>query len=766
MISRWIRDIRRVSRMGQAEIIDRSRQRISAFADSWRARFGAEFVAPMALSNLTLGRFYFTQAEINSLIGAIRTRWPDTANRIVRRAELACDHRFDLLGYEQLDYGREIDWHCDLVHGKRAPRVPFYKVPYLDFDVVGDSKITWELNRHQHFVTLAKAWRLTGDDRFVHEIFAQFEHWRESNPYPFGINWASSLEVAIRSVSWTWTWFLLADTPLFSSDLRREWIRGLQLSARHIESHLSTYFSPNTHLLGECAALFTLGTMFPSLAGASRWSDAAWESLWRSAHDQVLGNGLHFERSTYYHVYALDMLLHCRILAHRNDIAVPAEADQLLTRMLNALIVLGTGGQAHTLGDDDGGRWFDASRNRAEHMLDPLAIGTSFFKHDYLKAARVHFTEESVWLLGMKGLAESNEAPTRNLPEALDVPSESRLSLVSRPNHKSQTMIAEGPMGRGTGGHAHADLLSIQLVQSGRPLLIDCGTFQYTRQNGERDRLRSTSAHNTMTVDGQDQAQSTGAFSWESLPAAIVEQSIAPASFDLFVGSHNGYTRLPEPVTHRRLVFSPLENFRFVLDRAEGVGTHNLRVRWHLAPSLVPTPADPRVFAAESQYFALIPALDDRWIERRLSVKWSPVYGKLEDCTVLEFERDGQVPAELATILVADVGDVRDIGTLERFSAGSDVSAYCYRNHQTEHLFFVPGGPAAWRCRNWASDASFVYAVFEHSTGKVEVIFCHGSHVDLDGKRILSSGGLVRFARGRGKPDEIILLESEPEDTV
>ena len=56
----------------------------------------------------------------------------------------------------------QIDWHCDRVHGKCAPRKPWFRVKYLDFAEVGDSKVTWELNRHQHLVTLAKAYRSDG----------------------------------------------------------------------------------------------------------------------------------------------------------------------------------------------------------------------------------------------------------------------------------------------------------------------------------------------------------------------------------------------------------------------------------------------------------------------------------------------------------------------------------------------------------------------------------------------------------------------------
>ena len=245
------------------------------------------------------------------------------ARDIVARAERILQHRFDFLGFENLNYGPEIDWHLDLAHGKRAPRNPWFKVNYLDFDEVGDSKITWELNRHQYFVTLAKAYRLTADDRFAAELVAQWKSWHAANPYPIGMNWASSLEVAFRTISWIWVYFLLADTPAMTTDLRREFVQKLGISGRHIETYLSIYFSPNTHLLGEAVALFFLGTLFPDLPHAKLWKERGWAIVLEAATRQVRADGFYFEQSTYYHVYALDMFLHARVLAALNGVAIP-----------------------------------------------------------------------------------------------------------------------------------------------------------------------------------------------------------------------------------------------------------------------------------------------------------------------------------------------------------------------------------------------------------------------------------------------------------
>jgi hypothetical protein len=107
--------------------------------------------------------FIFEPEDVPALISLLRIRMPEQVVESVKRAERICRHHFDLLGYEQLDLGAEIDWHRDVVHNRRAPLKPWFKIRYLDFEEVGDSKIIWELSRHQQLTTLAKAYLFTED---------------------------------------------------------------------------------------------------------------------------------------------------------------------------------------------------------------------------------------------------------------------------------------------------------------------------------------------------------------------------------------------------------------------------------------------------------------------------------------------------------------------------------------------------------------------------------------------------------------------------
>ncbi len=270
-LTKWRQIADRLGRMDRDERRDRVRQELAKRQDGLLARIGFDFARNVRTSGaVRAGNFFFRGDGVDPILQLLKERLPDQVERILRQSEKILQHRFDLLGYNDLAYGSPIDWHLEIVHGKRAPRKVFHQVGYLDFQEVGDSKVIWELNRHQHLVTLAKAYRLTGAYRYADEILRQGRHWRADNPYAIGINWASSLEAAFRSLAWLWTYHLLQGAPGLPN-FREEWLRGLALHGRHIERYLSTYFSPNTHLLGEGVALFFLGVLCPELKAAERW---------------------------------------------------------------------------------------------------------------------------------------------------------------------------------------------------------------------------------------------------------------------------------------------------------------------------------------------------------------------------------------------------------------------------------------------------------------------------------------------------------------
>jgi hypothetical protein len=745
----WADRLNRLKGMDHAEIAARARQFATARADWLRYRTGHVFAdGGRDLDIRPLGRFFFTPEDAAALCALLRRMLPAEAADIVSQAHKLCAHRFDLLGYSDLDYGASIDWHLDVVHGKRGPRRPWFEIKYLDFEITGDSKITWELNRHQHFLTLAKAYWLTGNESFVQEIFAQWEQWLRENPYPIGVNWASSLEVAFRSLSWIWTFFLLQGCPLFTPDLQQRWLGMLNLSGRHIETYLSTYFSPNTHLLGEALALFFLGTLF-RLPSGRRWQELGWNILVREAGRQVRGDGFHFEQSTYYHVYALDMFLHARILAGMNRIAIPDEFDRTLQRMLNALFLLGRAGMPPMFGDDDGGRLFDPRRIRAEHMLDPLATGAVLYGRGDFKFLAPVVREETIWLLGSKGVADFEALPsTRPSPDSAAL-ADSGLYLMTDAETAQQLVMDAGPLGAGSGGHGHADALSVWLVRKGRNLLRDSGSFEYVGESGERNRLRSTSAHSTMRVDGHDQAIAAGPFSWESFPAVRVRRWIAGQQFDLLEADHDGFSRLPSPITHRRFVFHRKQAFWLVRDVAEGSGRHQFELVWHIGAGLSKVPAEGcDLFAGADGGLAILTAEGHGWSQEIRLENWSPVYGCSQASPVMRLAAARDLPAEFVTVLIGAARVGEDQGRLVRSGeAGeSGVSAYQYLREEGEHSFVFADKTGAWTQGSWASDADFLYSQRDRAGRLCLLVLCNGTYAEFEGVRVVSCDRRVSYA--------------------
>ena len=742
--SPWARRMARIRSMSVGELFDRIRQQGAARVDAWQYRRAHDFAAnvPQDLP-LAEGYFFFAPSEVLTICSLLRQRFNSVAADIVTRAERICRHQFDLLGYEGLDYGADIDWHLDLVHGKRGPRKPWFKVRYLDFDEVGDSKITWELNRHQHLVTLAKAYRLTGDEKFAREIVAQWMHWHAQNPYPIGMNWASSLEVAFRGLSWTWVYFLLKDTPAMTEPLRRAWMRASAVSGRHIETYLSTYFSPNTHLLGEAVALFVLGMAFPQLSRASRWQDKGWRIVLESAAKQVRGDGFYFEQSTYYHVYALDLFLHARVLGAIAGVPIPGEFDHTLIQMLDSLCRLSRAGVAPRWGDDDGGRVLDPRRNRPEHLLDPLSTGAVLFGRGDWKFMAGFLREETLWLLGERGVEEFEilkiSQPTADsaaLPQ-------SGIYLMADPETSQQLAIDAGPHGP---GHGHADALSVTLVRHGRHLLMDPGTFEYVGDSGERSYYRGTAAHNTLRVDGLDQAEGVAPFAWGRPPNVSVERWRVGRHSSLFSGNHDGYSRLLEPVLHRRWVFHRRGQFWLVRDVAAGEGTHQLEVAWHLGATLAPLSTRDNLFADGEDRLGLVTVEGHGWSQSAHRGNWSPVYGREERATVLTFGSTTTLPAEFVTLLVTDVALPVSVGRLQELPRENSVRAYRYLREGQEHHFFFADNEGSWRLANWSSDASFLYWAWDRRQDARMLVICDGTYCETGGLRVISSAGRVEYA--------------------
>ena len=534
------------------------------------------------------------KAEINVLMAS---RFADQRKAILARAERVIAGKFDLLGFTGLKFGNPIDWHLEPISGKRTPLVHWSKIDYLNPEVAGDKKITWELNRHQFFVTLGQAYWLTGDERYAEAFVALAMSWMDANPPGRGINWASSLEVAFRAISWLWALHLLAGSSRLTPEFFTRVLKFLAAFGRHVETYLSHYFSPNTHLTGEALGLFYLAVALPELNQAEAWRKKGLKILSDQLYTQLRGDGVYFEQASYYHRYTADFYAHLLTLGKASRATLPSELDAMLAQMLDYLMwVTRPDGSALLVGDDDGGRLVMLGVRRADDFRDTLATGAAITGRGDWKFVAGEAAAETLWLLGPEGLAAYDQIKAV-LPADQSKAFTEAGYFVMRDGwlpESGYALIDCGPHGSLACGHAHADSLSLEFAAGGINWLIDSGTLTYTGKADLRDYFRSTAAHNTAEVDGQSQSVTSGPFSWSHIAESRLDEFNVNDNVAYFSGTHNGYQRLADPVKHRREVLflkssveSEMPSYLIVRDRFDAVERHRYAINYHFSPDCV-----------------------------------------------------------------------------------------------------------------------------------------------------------------------------------
>ena len=588
-------------------------------------------------------------SDAPGLRAAILADDPGAADEARRSADAVLDGRLNVLGYRNVVVGSPINWHRDPVHGRTAPMRFWSSVPYLD-PAIGDHKITWEINRHQHWIVLGRAAWLTGDTRYRDEIVAQLRGWLQQNPPRIGINWASMLEVAFRSLSWLWALQFCAafdDTP---DEWYAELLVGLDAQLRHIHGNLSYYFSPNTHLLGEALALYVVGRALPELPRAGEWAQTGRRVLIDEIARQVHADGGHAELSAHYHRYALDFYLLAlsiaRLTGDGDAVRRFDEVSRRLARFARALA--GADGRLPLIGDDDGGQLFPICGRDPADARPSLAWAAALLDDPSL-APEGRTPEEVSWLLGRV------PGPALQAPAADDAPAVILFPdtgyAMAQTHRRDHVVFDVGHHGFLNGGHAHADALALVVSMGGRPLLIDPGTSTYTMDAALRDRMRATGSHNTLLLDGRQQSEPAGPFHWRRTAEARLGRAEETPHGVWMSAEHDGYA----PAVHRRGLFLSDDGLVVIVDAIESSNRdHTAEVRWHLDPAWEYQSAldGARLIHQSGAEVRVTSTAGLRAVRATDEGGWcAPVYGQLRPTWTVIAEHRGSPPFEVVTAL-------------------------------------------------------------------------------------------------------------------
>lgn len=402
-------------------------------------------------------------------------------NSLISKADLITQGKFEPFGNGASPINLNptgIDFHwCDL---ERDPS-------QLPEDI--DIKEIWEPARFAWAVILARAYHLTGNEKYLDSFLNYGQRFITLNPVDQGPNWLSGQEVGIRLIN-----VLLASVlfrhSLLSEDV--EWIASLIVThADRIYKTLAYSRSQNNnHYLIESVALLSAAKALPELKMAKKWYKTGIKGIIWCLNKQFHSDGEYVQHSTNYHRLVLQALLWAAILEPKIKTLPQAEIIKKATIWYKERIDLQSG-KVPNLGANDGALIFELDQCGFFDHRGVLQQALGFFGGEMLRSG--------IWDEGLAWFGVQ--------PATID-------TLVDRDptilrNQKSWGMLR---VIRHKNRPSHADHLHFDLWWKGLNICLDPGTYSYNLPAPWTNELTSAIYHNTVTINGSDQMRKVSKF--------------------------------------------------------------------------------------------------------------------------------------------------------------------------------------------------------------------------------------------------------------
>lgn len=260
------------------------------------------------------------------------------------------------------------------------------------------------------------------------------------------------------------------------------WSRSLYWQARWLRANLERHILAN-HYFENIKALLFAAVYFRQIGGVlqaeiSEWRKFALAQLESQLQEQFLTDGGHYERSPQYHNIMMKNCIELLALLRFNGYGQHMVCD-VLQRVIHKGMAL-----AVSIERPDG--CIPLFNDSALHQGPDTA--------SLLRAAATL----NIRVLQPKG--------------GLTLVSAADTGIYGVKVNKDWLMIDCGDIGPSyQPGHTHCDFLSYELMLSKLPLIVDSGVFEY-EVTPLRHQLRSTAAHNTVSVDGLEQSEIWSSF--------------------------------------------------------------------------------------------------------------------------------------------------------------------------------------------------------------------------------------------------------------
>ena len=503
---------------------------------------------------------------------------------IVAEASRILEGNLPFFGRLSFECGFPPKWFQNPATGQRVScDRPWTQMRFASDDY-GDLKFILEPSRFLFVYPLARAYAISGDERFPAGFWSAIENWAANSPLMSGPLWICGQESSLRILAWSFALYAFLHSPATTPE---RVALLLSMIAAHAWRTMQTVgyarSQRSNHLISEAVGLWTAGTLYPELNDAAAWQKRGAQLLREAVLDQITPEGAYLQDSFNYQRMVLHQLLWTLRLADIHKIQLDPE---IRTRTVAAFefirdFVDSESGHAPNHGSNDGSNILPLTACDYGDFRPLMQLGNCVLDRPTALEPGP-WDEAALWLCGRSAKSTDRESGDRE--PAYTVTSAAGYHRLG--TEKSWALVRAGRYKRRP---FQADQLHVDLWRHGLNLARDAGTYLYNGEPPWNNGLAGTAVHNTVMVDRRDQMRRAGRFLWLDWAQASGRSFSTSSSMttadspNCFEGEHDGYRRLG--VKHRRMVRCVTEDAWVIVDDLRGAGEHEFRLHW-LLPDL------------------------------------------------------------------------------------------------------------------------------------------------------------------------------------
>jgi len=476
-----------------------------------------------------LSLMYLFDINLDELKAFLKSMNAADKEQIIQTADMACKGRIRGFSSIDLDYGNPIEWQLNpLTAVSCDQKSKWYRIP--DFDKKrGDIKVIWEASRFSHFLTFARAFLLTENEKYYNAFSEQLSSWLKQNSYGYGANFKCSQECSLRMVN-----TLLAYSVFRKAGIVTESDQSnvKDLVSRCYRKVLSNFFYAykcikNNHTISELMGMI-VGAW---CCGDQKQVNKAFRLLDEVIDEQFTDDGGYRQFSFNYQRLALQDI---EVVLSVEDRVGRRLVDKSREKIKKASLLMyqcqDETNDMPNYGSNDGALVFPVTAcayrdfRPVINTIYALITGKRLYEDDCPQ-------EELIWFSKGKRLQqygyEKVSKKSSQFPEA---------GIFTIRNRNSWLMVVLNDY---KSRPAHLDQLHLDLWVDGVNIFCDAGTYSYASELGRK--LAKNESHNTAVVDRKPQMDTQGPFliyNWSERRLGAVSEN----RFEGTVVSKNGYS--------------------------------------------------------------------------------------------------------------------------------------------------------------------------------------------------------------------------------